>query len=369
MRLLETFRKFLPPLTDEQRAGLEADIKGNGCLAPLIVWGDTLIDGYHRYDICQRHGIKFKTVALQFKDKMEASLWVFEHHKNRRNMTAYAIAEKALIFEPMFRAKAKEHQRASGGAVPAMLPEPPIETREKLAKIAETSPRTMAKVMEIAKKATPEQKQALRQRDGPSINEVYVGLKKQEGRERQFASAEAPPLPKGVFGCIVIDPPWPYGTEYDPEKRRAASPYPEISLDEIKAIPIPAADDCILFLWTTHKFMRHSFEILDTWQFRDVAVITWVKDRIGLGSWLRSQSEFCIMAVKGKPRINLTNQSTVINGPMREHSRKPDEFYAMVESLIPNSKSEYIGIDYYARQSRPKWIAYGNEADKFTKSE
>jgi N6-adenosine-specific RNA methylase IME4 len=166
--------------------------------------------------------------------------------------------------------------------------------------------------------------------------------------------------PEGLFNVISIDPPWPYGTEYDPNGRRSANPYPEMSLDEIEQLSLPAAEDCILWLWTTHKFMRYAFRILDTWGFRDVAILTWEKDRMGLGSWLRSSSEFCIMAVKGKPIVNLTNQTTVIHGPMREHSRKPDEFYLMVNELCPGYK-----LDWFSREAREGWAVFGIESEKF----
>jgi N6-adenosine-specific RNA methylase IME4 len=166
--------------------------------------------------------------------------------------------------------------------------------------------------------------------------------------------------PPGTFEVIVIDPPWPYETEYDPFGRRAANPYPEQSLEEIAKMEIPSSGDCVLWLWTTHKFMRHAFVLLDTWGYRDVAILTWVKDRMGLGSWLRSQSEFCIMAVKGKPVVNLTNQTTVIHAPMREHSRKPDEFYKMVDDLCIGRK-----LDFYSREARKGWEQYGNELAKF----
>jgi N6-adenosine-specific RNA methylase IME4 len=185
--------------------------------------------------------------------------------------------------------------------------------------------------------------------------EENIEQQRQEIEEGIFA------LPPGTFEVIVIDPPWPYGTEYDPDGRRAANPYPEMSLEEITNIKLPATSDCVLWLWTTHKFMRYSFGILDAWGFRDVAIVTWVKDRMGLGSWLRSQSEFCIMAVKGSPKVFLTNQTTVIHGVMREHSRKPDEFYAMVESLCVGRK-----LDYYSREARQGWEQYGNELERFT---
>jgi len=180
--------------------------------------------------------------------------------------------------------------------------------------------------------------------------------------QRQAAAiAESEPeVPAGPFHVISIDPPWPYGTQYDPNGRRAANPYPEMSLEEIEALQLPAADDCVLWLWTTHKFMRDSFKLLDTWGFRDVAIVTWAKDRMGLGSWLRSQSEFCIMAVKGKPPVRLTNQTTIIDGPLREHSRKPDSFYELVNSLCVGAK-----LDYFSREKREGWAQVGNTTDLF----
>jgi len=179
-------------------------------------------------------------------------------------------------------------------------------------------------------------------------------------QQRFDIETNLPQLIDGLFEVIVIDPPWPYRTEYDPDGRRAANPYPEMSLEDIAAIELPAANDCILWLWTTHKFMRYSFDILDIWGFREVAIVTWEKNRMGLGAWLRSNSEFCIMAVRGNPKVNLTNQTTVIHGPMREHSRKPDEFYRMIDSLCIGRK-----YDYFGRQQREGWTVYGAEVNKF----
>ena len=194
---------------------------------------------------------------------------------------------------------------------------------------------------------------------------VYRAVKREERtksieyQKQQIENGEAI-LPEGTFEIIVIDPPWDYGTRYDPAGRRAASPYPEMSVDELKELSLPASDDCVLWLWTTHKFMRYSFDLLDSWGFRDVAILTWVKNRMGLGDWLRSKSEYCIMAVKGKPITNLTNQTTVLEAPMREHSRKPNEFYEMVEDLCIGRK-----LDYFSREQRNGWVNYGNDTEKF----
>lgn len=184
-------------------------------------------------------------------------------------------------------------------------------------------------------------------------------------RQAQEIAVSTPVAPSGLFHVISIDPPWPYddgnsGDTYDPNGRRASNPYPEMSLEQIGALSIPAADDCVLWLWTTHKFMRHSFALLDGWGFEEKAILTWVKSRMGLGRWLRSQSEYCIMAVRGSPVISLTNQTTVLHGPMREHSRKPDEFYSMIEALCHGRK-----LDFFSRETRPGWEQFGNDREKF----
>jgi N6-adenosine-specific RNA methylase IME4 len=169
--------------------------------------------------------------------------------------------------------------------------------------------------------------------------------------------------PSGIYDVIVYDPPWPYGTKYDANGRRAANPYPEQSLADISnTIPgiIRPADNSILWLWTTHKFLHEAFHLIAIWGFQDVAVLTWVKNKIGLGSWLRSQSEFCIMAKKGKPTVTLTNQSTILIADAREHSRKPDEFYGMVQELCPGRR-----VDYPAREKREGFEVGGNETEKF----
>lgn len=211
---------------------------------------------------------------------------------------------------------------------------------------------TKIKEREI-KEAAKQQKQAVsEEKKQARINDINA--------QAALISESAPEIPAGPFHVISIDPPWPYGTEYDPHGRRAANPYPEMSLEDIAGLEIPAADDCVLWLWTTHKFMRHSFSLLDKWGFRDVAILTWVKDRMGLGAWLRSQTEYCIMAVRGSPPVQLSNQTTVIHGPLREHSRKPDAFYDLVNGLCVGAK-----LDYFSREKREGWAQVGNTLDMF----
>ena len=71
---------------------------------------------------------------------------------------------------------------------------------------------------------------------------------------------------------------------------------------------------------------------------------------MGTGDWLRGQSEHCLLCVRGRPVVNLTNQTTIIHGAVRDHSRKPDEFYRMVEFLCPGAK-----VELFAREKRLGW--------------
>jgi len=180
--------------------------------------------------------------------------------------------------------------------------------------------------------------------------------------EQQIEAIESTTLPTGKYHVIAVDPPWTYGRQADPT-HRAANPYPQMTVDEIiEQTPVIdcAHDDCILWLWTTNAFMCESHHVAVAWGFEVKTILTWVKGNIGTGDWLRGQTEHCLMCVKGKPVVNLTNQSTVIYGPLREHSRKPDSFYELVESLCPGSK-----LEFYARERREGWTVYGIEADKF----
>jgi N6-adenosine-specific RNA methylase IME4 len=172
-------------------------------------------------------------------------------------------------------------------------------------------------------------------------------------------AAEPPPLPTGPFRTIIADPPWYYARD-DDASHRGACPYPTMTVPEICAMPIAelAAEDAILWLWATNPNLRHAFTVIDSWGFEERTILTWVKPHFGCGHWLRGQTEHCIMAIRGRPTITLSNQATVLHAPApeRRHSRKPDEFYQLVESLCPGSK-----IELFCRQPRPGWSSWGDE--------
>ena len=172
---------------------------------------------------------------------------------------------------------------------------------------------------------------------------------------------EKPIPPKGEYENIVIDPPWPYGTKYDNETRRVASPYPEMNMEELKNMKIPAYKDSALWLWTTHKFIWNAKELLEHWGFEYKAILTWNKEKLGMGEWLRMQCEFCLLGIKGNPSWELTNERDILTVSRREHSRKPDELYKLIEKINPSKRN----LDIFSREEREGWDQYGNETSKF----
>ncbi|GAG50014.1 unnamed protein product, partial [marine sediment metagenome] len=105
--------------------------------------------------------------------------------------------------------------------------------------------------------------------------------------------------PTGFFDIIVIDPPWQYDRKYDADGGRVSSPYPEMSFEELKQIELPSKNDCILWLWTTHQWIWDAKQLLDHWGFEYKNILTWDKEKMGIGKWLRLQCEFCLLGIKG----------------------------------------------------------------------
>jgi N6-adenosine-specific RNA methylase IME4 len=174
---------------------------------------------------------------------------------------------------------------------------------------------------------------------------------------------EPPPLPgNGPYRVIVADPPWPYEVRKDAPSHRATHPYPQMSIEQICAFNAAtiAHEDCILWLWTTNHHMRESYAVLDAWGFQSRTILTWAKNRMGTGDWLRGQTEHCHQAVRGKPTVMLTNQTTLLHGPLRNNSQKPDEFYDLVETLCPAPRYAYL----FSRNSRDGWDCHGDEVPK-----
>jgi N6-adenosine-specific RNA methylase IME4 len=185
-------------------------------------------------------------------------------------------------------------------------------------------------------------------------------------RQAAKIRVESPPLPcNGPYRVIVADPPWPYDDKQGNEPARGALPYLTMSIDDVCAKDVGriAHNDCILWLWVTNHHMREAFAVLDAWGFMQKTILTWAKDKFGNGHWLRGQTEHCLLATRGKPVVELTNQTTLLQGRARGHSQKPVEFYDFVEGLCPAPRYAYLFSRY---RHNEKWDCHGDEAPSAT---
>ena len=195
--------------------------------------------------------------------------------------------------------------------------------------------------------------------DGKADTLKAAQRKRDLDRQRRDISAGRVTMPEGLFEVIAIDPPWPDegGTGLAPP------PYPTMSLEELAELDIPAAPDCILWCWVRNHFLHDGFHMLEDWGFEYKTMLTWNKLGLGIGGWLRSNTEHVLVATRGRPHwlIDLTDQSTIFEAQSREHSRKPDEFYELVHSLCSGRK-----LDYFSREKRDGWDQLGNDCARFS---
>lgn len=173
-------------------------------------------------------------------------------------------------------------------------------------------------------------------------------------------------LPKKKYQTIVVDPPWPMKKIQREERPNQAEwDYPKMTIEEIMALPIEAIADengCHLYLWTTQKYLPNALNIVAVWGFKYQCIMTWVKN-VGMTpfSWMYS-TEHVVFATKGSLELLKKGLRLDFNGKVREHSRKPDEFYTRVSEASPGPR-----IDYFSREAREGFEQYGNESDKFQK--
>lgn len=181
----DSFKTLIPPLTTEERNDLERSLIEYGCRDALVVWrtrdenGDTfdfLIDGHNRYEICEARGIEYKVHPMSFDDETDVKSWIIQNQLARRNLDNVQKARMALLLKGVTAEKAKEKQRASGGAVPQKSAKPVIDTRKELARIAGISHDTINKVEAVDTHAPEPIKQAMTDKL-ISINKAYERTK------------------------------------------------------------------------------------------------------------------------------------------------------------------------------------------------
>lgn len=172
--------------------------------------------------------------------------------------------------------------------------------------------------------------------------------------------SKKPPAPKGLYDVIVIDPPWPM-EKIEREVRPNQSSeidYPVMTEDELAALILPAAGNCHLWIWTTHKFMPMALRLAPQWGFRYVCCFVWHKpggfQPIGLPQY---NCEFALYCRAGVPEFcDLKNFKLCFSAPRGAHSEKPEEFYDLIRRVTSGRR-----IDMFNRREIEGFDRWGNE--------
>jgi N6-adenosine-specific RNA methylase IME4 len=170
----------------------------------------------------------------------------------------------------------------------------------------------------------------------------------------------------GQARVVLADPPWSFST-YSPKgwKKSAHSHYACLSLDQIRALPVGdlCMSDAVCVMWTTQVFMPQTLDVLWAWGFTFKTMGTWVKRsktgnklHFGTGYIYRSAAEFFLVGTRGHPHPRSRSIRNVIEAPVREHSRKPDQMYHDIEALWPGPY-----VELFARHRRPGWYGWGDQ--------
>lgn len=176
----EELRAYIDPLTAEEYTALERSILAEGCRDALVLWGNVLVDGHNRFEICQRHGIEFRTLQNErFQSMDDVRLWMIDNHLGRRSVSDYQRGVLALRKKQILQAR----EPAEPGET---APEAPVPSRQELAREARVSSNTLAQIERIEQRAVPEIVKAVRAGE-ISINAAAAVASLPETRQQQAA--------------------------------------------------------------------------------------------------------------------------------------------------------------------------------------
>ncbi|AMD47067.1 hypothetical protein [Bordetella holmesii] len=152
----EELRVYIDPLTSEEYSALERSILAEGCRDALVLWGNVLVDGHNRYEICCRHGVEFRTLQNErFQSMDDVRLWMIDNHLGRRSVSDYQRGVLALRKKQILQAREPSD---SGEAAPEAV----VPSRQELAREARVSSNTLAQIERIEQQAVPQLVKAVR---------------------------------------------------------------------------------------------------------------------------------------------------------------------------------------------------------------
>ncbi len=234
-------------------------------------------------------------------------------------------------------------------------------SRKSIADDAGIKERQRKTSIRIAKIPEQEFERLVDAEKAPTVSGLIRETQRKETGEKldELASREIT-HPSGEFDVVVIDPPWPMNkVEREVRPNQVALDYPTMDEDEIKGIEIPAAENCHVWVWTTHKYLPMALRCIEHWGLKYVCTCIWHKPG-GPQPYNLPQynNEFAIYCRKGTPLFFDTKAfNTCFYAPRGKHSEKPEEFYEVVRRVTKGRR-----LDMFNRRSIDGFTGWGNES-------
>ena len=233
----------------------------------------------------------------------------------------------------------------------------PIEIRKiRQAHVNLTDTEYEQAIAESAEKQIPLTRSALQEKS----KQKRRAETRQERIESLSATATELPMGEQKFSVVYADPPWRYDFA-ETANREIENQYPTMSINEIKDMDIGSIchSEAVLYLWSPAPKLLESLSVMEAWGFEYKTHMVWVKDRMGMGYWARSQHEHLLIGTRGEfpPPAEEQRVSSVIEAPRGKHSEKPVPFAELLETLYPDMAK----IELFCRTPREDWSTWGNE--------
>ncbi len=375
------FARLLPLTQGKEFESLVEDIKSRGVMVDLLVTREgLLLDGHRRLAAAKKAGL-FKVPAKRL-DVQERRSWkkavAIAVNLHRRHLIEAQRANLGSSLLRIERVKATERRkdgqergRKNRGQVVVddrhPLPKEKDRATERAARSVGISRQTFERV-EAVKQHDPELAQ--RMLDGKlSVTSAYNKVKVQQFKsrvEKEQSSSKGKGLVKdlrrvaGQYRAVYLDPPW----HYEDSRSRGAAGRQYLTVPTKKLCRMPVGklaheDGCHFWMWTTWPMIREGapHQVLESWGLRWVGEIVWDKESLGVGHYIRSRTEVLILAISGNLKLYSDCINQVVRSKRGRHSKKPQEFYELIEEVSPGPR-----LEMFARSKRKGWDRWGYEA-------
>jgi N6-adenosine-specific RNA methylase IME4 len=349
--------------------GFTADIAAHGVREQITLYQGKILDGRNRYRASIVAGVP---CPMRIYDGDDPAGFVVSENLVRRHL---GPSERAMVGARMVTLQWGQRADYAEGQICTSAAAKLVGVSERSVKSArvvlEHGIAALQQAVDSGRIAVHEAASAARY--SPDAQADFVASGKQfivwdSNRRRIDAAAalaattHALPIGQQRWPLILADPPWQYECPGGiSANRRIENHYPTMTLDEICALEVGALamDDCVLFLWITAPLLYLAFRVLAAWGFEYKTNLAWDKEIIGTGRFVRSQHEHLLLATRGNPPKPPTAvvPASVIRERRREHSRKPESAYAIIEAMYPDLPK----LELFARHRRPGWTSHGNQ--------